>query len=338
LAGEPKYWLIDPKDINMRLPNQILNTVCFLAHDTAEIKYGGTGFIVSIKGAHGNAYLHLVTAKHAAEKLEHGPFVMGVNTKQGKRAQIEAQDAKWWYHPTEPNAVDCAVTLFSPRGYDNLNIEWVHENMFTVPEVMEEAGIGIGDEIAVVGLFTGFPGKQKHFPIVRTGNLAMLPSERIPVKGFDPMEAYLAEGRSIGGLSGSPVFVRQTVNISVKLPDGTILPFAGTGKIFFLGLMVGRWALPDDFGSGVQAEAVNMGVSTICPAHKILEVLYHPELVKMRAKSDEEMTKERNRHGGVAVTDSELEKPRTTLTKVEFEAALKKVSRKLGHSPVSGGK
>jgi hypothetical protein len=204
--------------------------------------------------------------------------------------------------------------------------------MFATPEVMQRAGIGIGDEIAVVGLFTGFPGKEKHFPIVRTGNLAMLPSERIPVKDFDPMEAYLAEGRSIGGLSGSAVFVRQTVNVNFRDPDGSVVPFAGTGKIYFLGLMVGKWALPDDFGSGVQAEAINMGVSTICPAHKILEVVYHPELVKMRAKHDEEIGKERSRHAGAAGTDTELE-PQATLTKAGFEAALKKASRKTVPKP-----
>jgi hypothetical protein len=195
LAGAvPRYFMgAPPKDINMRLPDQILNTCCFLAHKTEEIKFGGTGFIAAVRGTHGNAFLYLVTAKHVAEKIEHGPFVVGLNQKNGKRAVLDANEAKWYYHPTEPNAVDAAVTIFAPGEYERLNVEWAYEGMFATPEVMQRAGIGIGDEIAVVGLFTRFWGKDKYFPMARIGNLGMLPNEKIPVAEFDPMEAYLAE-------------------------------------------------------------------------------------------------------------------------------------------------
>jgi hypothetical protein len=120
-----------------------------------------------------------------------------------------------------------------PVDYNILDVEWIHyPEMFATPEVIEREGIGIGDEIAIIGLFTRFSGKGRHFPIARIGNLAMLPTERIPVGGFAPMEAYLAEGRSIGGLSGSPVYVRKTVN--TNLPSVGDQPLAGTGRIYFL--------------------------------------------------------------------------------------------------------
>lgn len=111
----------------MRLPDQILRTVCFISRSTADIKYGGTGFVVAVKGDHGNAYLHLVTAKHIAEAFE-GAFVIGINTKKGQKAihdaDLESGGMKWWYHPTEPNAVDAAVTMFAPARYDQLDVEW----------------------------------------------------------------------------------------------------------------------------------------------------------------------------------------------------------------------
>lgn len=319
----------------MRLPNQVLNTVCFLAHDGPEIKYGGTGFIVAIKGEHNNAYLHLVTAKHVADALDGGPFVIGANTKHGTKALIDANVdgenlLKWWYHPTHPNAVDAAVTLFAPDDYEKLDVEWVfYPNMFATAEVMQKAGIGIGDEIAVVGLFTRFSGKNKHFPIVRIGNLAMLPSEPVPVEGFDPMDVYLAEGRSIGGLSGSPVYVRQTLNMEVTNEKGEKLPFAGVGQIYFLGLMHGHWRVPKQamLAQGVEvAEAVNMGVSIVVPAHKIVEILNQPELVALRKKYDETITKD-----NLPVADSLLDKkkPDQSFTQADFEAALKKASRKI---------
>jgi hypothetical protein len=60
----------------------------------------------------------------------------------------------------------------------------------------------------------------------------------------------------------------------------------GMGGFRFLGLMRGHWDLPLGVQVG-QAEAVNMGISIVVPAKKILETLYHPELVALRDKQDE---------------------------------------------------
>jgi hypothetical protein len=283
----------------MRLPDQVLNTVCFIAKSAAKDSYRATGFIASVAGAHGNAYLYLATAKHVAASVAWEPFIVGFNTTQGTKGRFEInydpdQPHKWWYHPTEPNAVDVAVFPFGPTEYQSLDIEWIHyPNMFATPEIIADTGIGIGDEIAAIGLFTSFSGTNRHFPIVRIGNIAMLPTERVPVKEFDPMEVYLAEGRSIGGLSGSPVFVRQTVNATIPGADGKQVPFAGTGQIYFLGLIHGHWNLPVSLERSSQAEAVNMGISIVVPAHKIAEVLNHPELVEQRRQQDVLVLKEK---------------------------------------------
>ena len=246
--------------------------------------------MVAVRGIHDNAHLYLVTAKHVAEKLEDCPFVIGFNSKDGKKAVMDADDVRWYYHPTEPKAVDAAVTPFGTAQYESLDLELIAEHQFATPDVIKESCIGIGDEIVAIGLFTRFSGAHQHFPIVRTGNLAMLPAERIPVKGFDPMEAYLVEGRSIGGLSGSPVWVRQTVNFGMKDDKGKFFPFSGLGHGYFLGLLHGHWEVPATFENTEGAEAVNMGVSIVVPARKILEVINHPELVAMRKKRDAEIT------------------------------------------------
>jgi len=315
----------------MRMPDQILNTVCFISPSTADIKYRGTAFIVAVRGGHGNAYLHLVTAKHVAKAVEGAPFVIGINTKKGSKAildaDLEAKGMKWWYHPTEPDAVDAAVTLFSPslEHYEELDVEWVFEDMFTTPEIVKRAGIGIGDEIAIVGLFTAFSGKDRHFPIARIGNLAMLPTEKIPVKGFTPMETYLAEGRSIGGLSGSPVFVRETLNMLVQTEDGFPKPLGGVGQIHFLGLMHGHWDVPKDFSAVVQVEVVNMGISIIVPAHKIMEVVNHPELVEMRKRYDKMNFEENLPTQDILADEGAQEFSRNE----DFGDALKRASRKI---------
>jgi hypothetical protein len=133
------------------------------------------------------------------------------------------------------------------------------------------------------------------------------------------MEAYLAESRSIGGLSGSPVFVRNTVKSPVQGPKGVSNIYAlGDGHL--LGLMHGHWDLPVSFSSLEQAEAVNMGVSIVVPAKKILEVLHHPELVAMRKEHYE---KEKS---ASTTADTSFAKP---FTKDDFESALKKATRKI---------
>jgi hypothetical protein len=72
----------------------------------------------------------------------------------------------------------------------------------------------------------------------------MLPTLRIPVKNFEPMEAYVAE---IEGLSGSPVWVRPTDYFNVAQKDGSeekpSVPFNGDTDVIFLGLLQGRWAV-----------------------------------------------------------------------------------------------
>jgi hypothetical protein len=111
----------------------------------------------------------------------------------------------------------------------------------------------------------------------------MIPKETLPIEGFGEMEVYLAEGRSIGGLSGSPVFVRNTVKTLMQTAGGKPTAMAGLGGSHLLGLVHGHWDIPLSF-TPAQAEAVNMGVSIIVPAKKILETLHSPELSALRRK------------------------------------------------------
>lgn len=180
----------------MRVPDRLLNCVGFISHACSTPDYIGTAFIA-------------VTAKHVAEEIQGKQFLIGVNFKDGKMGWF-GSDMKWWYHPTEPESVDVAVTIFTPT--ERFDTEHVPESIFATNDRIKHYSIGVGDEINVVGLFTRFFGSERHTPIVRTGNIAMMPSDKLPTNGSEA-EVYLVEGRSIGGLSGSPVFVRHTVSM-----------------------------------------------------------------------------------------------------------------------------
>ena len=72
----------------------------------------------------------------------------------------------------------------------------------------------------------------------------MIPTEQIQTElGFS--DVYLVEGRSIGGLSGSPVFVRRTETIKVRMEDGRITTLNSPGPFKLLGLMQGHWDIKE---------------------------------------------------------------------------------------------
>lgn len=310
----------------MRIADELVKSVGFvsrydpLPNGSASIEFGGTAFIVGIQMDERIGLAHLVTAKHVAEAIEPAEAVIAMNAKDGEPLFLRTGDTPWFYHPTEKESVDVAVIPFGSVRFADYDITWIPEGMFATDKRLAHFDIGLGDEIVVVGLFTRFFGASRLTPIVRTGNIAMMPKDRVPVRNFGPIEAYLAEGRSIGGLSGSPVFVRHTLKLPVNTKNGPE-NVSGLGSFHLLGLMHGHWDVPASFSDAEQAEAVNMGVSIVIPAKKILEALYHPELVAMRKEHYE---KNKEMQGKLPETDGVI-KP---FTQADFEAALKKASRK----------
>jgi hypothetical protein len=295
----------------MRVPDQIKKAVVFLGLDN---RYRGTGYIVTVP----DGYLSytdpvtaesnpisvpqsfLVTAAHVAEQLEGRNFLIRANGIGGKVRTINAgPDCKWWYHPDEipgqKKQVDSAVTIFPAGELPHIDVAPIPLFMFADSEIIKESDLGIGDEVFITGLFTGVVETSKNIPIVRTGNVAMMPDEKIPF-GDHLIEAYLIESRSIGGLSGSPVFIKETITRreirlkpGVKLNSGTgdkypgqsvdVIGVQGTGRFFFFGSIIGHWKVPVGF-TLTEAEAVNMGIAPVVPAHKISEIIVQDDLMK----------------------------------------------------------
>ena len=79
--------------------------------------------------------------------------------------------------------------------------------MVATDKVINDNAIGVGDEVFLTGLFANHIGQQRNLPIIRVGNIALMPEEPVQHPSLGPIDAYLIEARSIGGLSGSPVFV-----------------------------------------------------------------------------------------------------------------------------------
>jgi len=275
----------------VRIPDRLLKCVGFVSRyepdqeGGSRLQFGGTAFVVGVLMDGKVGLAHLVTAKHVVDAIAPGEAVITMNAKDGISLSLRTGTQKWFFHPTEPDTVDVAVMPFGSPRFQEYDVEWIPEEIFATDKRIADYEIGLGDELIIVGLFTRFFGRTILTPIVRTGNIAMMPKDKVRgSSAFGEMEAYLAEGRSIGGLSGSPVFVRNTVKMPAVTAERKAVAISGLGGAHLLGLVHGHWDVPPTFSNMEQEEKVNMGVSIIVPAKKILETLHNPELVAIRKK------------------------------------------------------
>jgi hypothetical protein len=147
------------------------------------------------------------------------------------------------------------------------------------------------------------------------GNVAMMPREKIiglEIEKGKPVdcEAYLIEARSIGGLSGSPAFVCETLKMegaAVASDEHYESSAYFYGSFFSLGLMHGHWDVKEQDFNEVEVrpiqndpQGVNMGIAVVVPAKKILEIITdHPALISDRLKAERIAQKEM----GAAIKD-----------------------------------
>jgi len=184
------------------------------------------------------------------------------------------------------------------------------------------------------GRFVGHGGKERNLPTARFGQVLMMPYEQIRTSVGTLQEVFLVECRSLPGYSGSPVFLSPLPLSAIRHELGRSLPHA-----MLLGIDMG--VLKDERqvlnreelkkGKRVPIDAnwiveANTGMSCVIPAWKIREVLYTDEMVELRKEMDGKL-EEAKRDSPVTFDIAEPDKP--TFTKDNFEAALKKVTRKV---------
>jgi len=202
-------------------------------------------------------------------------------------------------HPNDDLA-DVAVMPISLHP----DIDWLFwpVTAFATDAVVKEVEISIGDDVFLTGLFYRHTGTRRNIPIVRAGIIAAMLEE--PVRtSLGETEAFLIEARSIGGLSGSPVFVRPESNYVHKINTEDSYTIgrwdARVGSFWLLGLMHGHWdvnasdvdVIVEDRG---HRESVNVGIGIVVPAQKILETIGQPELEELRRRAEAELKEARN--------------------------------------------
>ncbi len=231
-------------------------------------------------GSEGVFFRYLVTARHVvALSRKYGSLFVRIHRADDSAVFMELPPDAWHEHPSE----EVAVSLL--RTSAPLNHVLIATDQFALDAKVGEYRIATGDEVFFVGLFSEHPGTDRNQPILRFGNISLMPDEKILVNVGDStarIRAYLVEARSWGSHSGSPAFVffppdRFGNSISV----GTALP------IFLLGLVQGHQEIKsevafigDVLGSG--KVPVNAGIAVVVPAQEIHDLLMSEVVVTER--------------------------------------------------------
>ena len=261
----------------MVVPPHFLNCVVFVGYRntiTNDFRFLGSACIFGEpKSADYCERVYFVTARHVISGLRNTGVTdvwLSVNLKKGNSGYFKTSIDSWFVHPTDATIDIAIVELGTGSEIDHGAFP---SSLSATTEVFQKYSVCHGDEVFIVGLFKHCVGQGRHIPIVRTGNLASVPAVRIPVDGFGQMESYLIEARSIGGLSGSPVFL-NLAGVRYIATHGltTGSPF------FFLGIIHGHYdekTAPQ--GKQEQENSppdrVNTGIAIVTPFQKVEAVI-----------------------------------------------------------------
>ncbi len=324
LGGVPHPYVVDenePEHI-MQVHEDILKCIAFACYNNGGGKQNeGTAFFVHYSHTYTEIpFVYAITAKHVVANIARlgvdETLYLRVNTKDGGHQYIPTNVKDWRDHP-DP-AVDVSVlSLKLPKeifDYKFILAPITPLGMAARIQELQKIEINVGDEIFYPGLFVNNYGKHQNAPILRIGNIARMPYEPIMINGF-PCKAFLIESRSIGGLSGSPVFVHLNDDRLADLKKiGVILP--GDKAFLYISFWIG-------IISGHFGDDLNTGISAVVPVDNIIEALNQKEFVLEREKA----INAANEKGAIT-----LDSASSSLTEESFEDALKQVSRPIDTS------
>lgn len=264
----------------MGLNTEVLDSVAFVATIKNDIPtFRGTMFFIEEDAGIGSdsrekIWGYLATAKHVAEKIADGQALARLNKMDGSLGWKSFKGARWWFHPTD-RTTDVALIRWAPPA-DVVRYKRWNIRDFVTDKMVRDGAISIHDDIQTIGLFRAHPGSAENAPVLRSGNVAMLPKDPVQTR-YGPMDAYLVESRSIGGLSGSPVIVTQTMVHKVGAAR-----VKGIGDTRLFGLVHGHHDIVSEKASDPETEILNSGIAVVVPAQKILDIIGQPEMLALK--------------------------------------------------------
>ncbi len=310
-----------------RIPDPYLDCVLYLygAEADAEdgVRTGGSGFLVGVPSEGLSEtlgseimFLYAVTNKHVADTNS----VIRMNTKQGLKTIMPIDERAWVHHPDGDDISACVIS-FDPNEY---RFRYIDRKEFITKNIIDSMQIGPGDDVFTVGRFVNHEGQQRNLPTVRFGNISQMPIEPIVQNTGFNQESFLVEIKSIGGYSGSPVFVQIPIFSNRQIENwmpSTMFSF-NTQPIFGGLMSHGPWLLGVDWGhindwspvlnengkptnaNPKQAQVkLNTGMAAVVPAWKLAQLLDEGPLASHRKQIAELVLADRAKNPSVATND-----------------------------------
>ena len=242
----------------------------------------GTCFFVGIKSQNDTTqtFPYLVTAKHVLQKKD-GSFYKEIFIRMNT---IDSSSKLTWV-PVDVNSiyknvffhsdpsVDIAVMPYVPPKNDYV-FKWLDTTFLLDKKDFKNLSLQEGTESFFTGLFTPYTGDKKIFPIVRFGRIALITDEKIEWVGMK-REMLLVETSSFGGNSGSPIYFK-------------IISPNGLTKLILGGVLNGTYRdvaeikVIETSGNFTPFAIYNNGISGITPVYLLKELLYSPEIKRLR--------------------------------------------------------
>ena len=306
---------------DMLINDNFLKTVAFLTVERQDNISGemvkkpcATAFFVGVPINNEVTRIYAVTARHVIENIHSNiPIHIRVNNLDGSIDYSETNKTGWIIS----DKTDVAVITFKKK--ESHNLRDIPFNMLADDGVIKAEKTGIGDEIFFVGLFSEHYGQEHNLPVVRFGNISLMPSEKISVKvsadSIIQVYGYLVEAMSWPGHSGSPVFIyypfdrEPGISKIASFPANGILknadPLSGTEQFKLLGLVCAHYpieqevkmsdTIPEEQKGRIDEQA---GMAVVIPAQGIIDTLNQPDLVEGRKQTREKY--EQNRPSAIA--------------------------------------
>jgi hypothetical protein len=264
-----------------------MKTVVYLYASEQDAKrdryFQATGFIVSVPASDiSGSFKYLVTNEHVVQSLNFTVFAR-ISRKGGGVICLRVPKTYWKIDRKN----DIAVAPVDP-DYETWDFAHVGIEQFASPESVLAHKIGPGDEIYLISRTVIAGAKQIHgnFSIVRFGNVAMSPNQDEPY--------FLVELRSVGGHSGSPVFVYD-----LPYHWNSVRSRGEAFKIFLLGINCGHIRdyspilTPTESGELMENKKWvaehHISIAEVQPIWKLLPLLNCKKFVRDRDAAEKEV-------------------------------------------------
>jgi hypothetical protein len=277
-----------------RIPDYMLHVSIYLYPTVPDAltgeHIGGSGFLIGvpfqqkINGLQ-HSHVYAVTNSHVIRK---GSPVIRMNRREGGLDAIPLEPSQWIHHPYGDDIAVCPIQIT-----DSDRAAFTLKDALLTREALQEFDIGIGSDVVTIGRFISHEGKQQNLPVVRFGNIAMMPLEPI-LNDFTQLrqESFLIECHSTGGYSGSVVFASNRAFDNDDKQGGII--GINWGNIYSTELVRNRMAEPliiDEEEVKWRVRS-NSGMMGVVPAWKLIELLELEELFVKRYEIELQKMKE----------------------------------------------